>query len=225
MNIPHLLAAVLLVVSAHTHAGGFAEILITNIRTGLDFNGQTTVFSDVDASHVFRTTGGESFVSGTGVNVVAPDVQIGHLYWADFSYTITVSDDGLPASAQRYCQPASQALCVATDGHEISFAQLRVNYNDGRQDQFFRRRGGDSPTLQTHADGEAELLTLSGVARGSIEIMHINPLGQPENLFDSIFAITYLSALNDGVSPVPEPSTYLLIAVGLMLIVMAARRS
>jgi hypothetical protein len=196
-------------------AVALAEIRLTHLTTGIDTGdpSPSSVISSMDLN----------VVSGTTENTIAPagdffplpisiaNLNDGFLHYFDVSYTITVSDQGLPGKPFSAAVPLHNTFLVSSDGPEVAMAALYVGYIDPRTQEppsfqftFFTK------SLQTTADSTAESYTESGVARATL-LYQPQPASTPNLGFE--YGVSMFAFANT--LPVPEPEPYALLLTGL----------
>ena len=203
--------AAVLCVATNAHAVAFAEVRITHITTGFYTTDRAheTITGSSDANWVVAST-----TAGPAPNVQSDGGIFGFFFggplgtvnFLEYTYTLTASDDGLPAIGpmSSICASSTPLFCVTSNhGFEVAGVQLVVGFLDPRlQGEPGKFVGGDIVSLRTNDDAIADHFTLSGVARA-------------EGTFLQGFNLAYAFADGSPLSPVPEPETCALMLVGL----------
>lgn len=202
-----------------------AEIHVTHVTQGFYTSdpGTPTITSSVDTNISI------SSVSGTPPNnqisFDIPGLQtysliVGQTQFIDYSYSITVSDQGQLATApiSSYCAPLGIGCFGASSvaGREVAWAELFVGYQDPRSAHppGVTVTGAMIP-LVTSSDAFPDFLTASGIARASFLTSNPDFTSVTAGFFEFAFA-------DGGPAPIPEPATYGLLLMGLVGV--AARR-
>ena len=139
----------------------------------------------------------------------------------EYEYSIQLMDDGLPAQrGQPFCTGTFPADCgPSPTGFEVSYATVVAGFRDGRAANPFVNVEGSRVTLQTSGD-----LFADGVARSGT--LHVRIEGHP--VFpesDSFLVYGFALVDSNPMSPIPEPSSHLMLGAGLALLVATVRRS
>jgi hypothetical protein len=159
-----------------------------------------------------------------GQQVGATGVRLPPLGSADYSfdYSISVRDDGLPATFQpgsTGCTQGTPVICSPPfTGFEIAQATLVVFFTDGRTLPGFIEITGDGTfrSLTTHGDSFAESLSESGT-------IHVHIVNHDPNFG---FSRVFQTIIFESVVAVPEPAVVAQLLAGLAVIVigLALRR-
>lgn len=91
------------------------------------------IISSVDTDILHRAAGSGRYTTSQSFRLLSapPD---GFLHYTDYSYTLTVRDDGLPtllptSAVPPFCLPVEPPLCASSQGHEVAGAALVVGHD------------------------------------------------------------------------------------------------
>ena len=221
-----LAAAACASIPATASAVAIADLRVTHITQG---------FYTTDPAAPTITSSVDTDIRLSSVSGAPPDMQVGiftggvptytlvpeQTRFIDYSYSMSVSDEGLPATGARssFCAPLDGCFGASSvDGREVAYAALLVGYRDTRG---FSPPGlvvfGPQIMLRTPSDEHPDFLTQSGVARASFLATGPNP---PTSVTAGFFAFTFA---NGGVSSIPEPQTWAMLLTGLAVVGLIGR--
>ena len=211
----------------HARAIAFAEVRVTHITQGFYTTDPAlaTLVSSQDTNIVVSSTSGAppdkqvGMLGGPQTYHLVPDQTL----FYDYTYSITVSDDGLQAGGPMhdFCAGLDFGCFGAhsQDGREVAWAALLVGYVGGHPDfpAFAFDIHGATVSLVTPSDASPDFLTQSGIVRASF-LTHTP-------LFTTMTASFFATTFADGAAgPIPEPDTYALLLAGLATLAVLRRR-
>jgi hypothetical protein len=134
---------------------------------------------------------------------------------ADYSYTLTVSDDGLLGEGPitSFCLPLHLVSCAPRTGREVAFAQLLVGYIDPRSAIPFVSIVGHDVRLVSDPGNSFDGMTQSGVLEASIETL--DDFGWFSSGQYGVFGFVFA---NGQMTPVPEPPVSAMLGGGIALL-------